>query len=101
MLLFSLLTATAPSGVLLKAHYRQVPGTDPEYAQGAVEKNDLAHREIVTMVWLILVEEPGHPDDWRHRLESVTDPKHGSWTVERASAEEVEAVRSGRIMLQK
>lgn len=101
MLLFSLLTAAAPSGVLLKARYRQVPGTDPEYAQGAVEKNDLAHREIVSMVWLILVDEPGDPDEWRNRLQSVTDSKHGSWTVERASAEEVEAVRVGRITLQK
>lgn len=101
MLLFSLLTAAAPSGVLLKAHYRQVPGTDPEYAQGAVEKNDLAHREIVPMVWLILVDEPGDPDDWRNRLQSVTDSKHGSWSVERASAEDVEGVRSGRITLQK
>jgi hypothetical protein len=53
------------------------------------------------MVWLILVDEPGEPRDWRNRLQSVTDPKHGSWTVERASAEEVEAVRSGRITLQK
>src|SRR5258706_16090772 len=97
MLLFSLLTATAPSGVLLKAHYRQVPRTDPEYAQGAVEKNDLAHREVEPMTWLILVDEPADPDDWRHRLDSVTDPKHGSWSVTRASAEEVEAGGAGKV----
>ena len=42
----------APAGVLLKAHYRQVPGTDPEYAQVAVEKNQLAHREVESMFWL-------------------------------------------------
>lgn len=101
MLLFSVLTAAAPAGVLLKAHYRQVPGTDPEYAQGAVEKNQLAHREVESMFWLILVDEPGDPDEWRQHLDSVTDPKHGSWTVTRASSEEAEAVRSGKIVLQR
>ena len=87
--------------VLLEAHYRQVPNTDPSYAQGAIEKNDLAHREIEPMVWLILVDEPGDPDTWRQRLDAVTDPKHGSWSVANATTEEVEAVRTGKVTLQK
>jgi hypothetical protein len=100
-MLFSAITATAPSGALLKARYRQVEGTDPSYGQGAIEKNDLAHREIEPMIWLILVDEPGDPATWQNRLAEVTSSKNGSWSVERASPEEVEAVRTGKIALQK
>jgi hypothetical protein len=100
-MLVSTITAAAPSGALLKARYRQVEGTDPSYAQGAIEKNDLPHHEIEPMVWLILVDEPGDPTAWQRRLTEVTRPQHGSWSVERASAAEVEAVRAGRVTLQK
>jgi hypothetical protein len=96
-----MLAATAPAGVLLEARYRQVAGSNPEYAQGAVEKNDLPHREVRPMVWVILVDEPGDPDEWRQRLDAVTDPKHGSWSVGKATPEEIEGVRSGTITLQK
>jgi len=90
-----------PSDVLLKARYTAVKGTDPEYGQGAIERNDLPHREIEHFVWLILVEQPGDPAEWRKRLNDAVDPKHGSFTVERATAEEEEAVRSGRITMQR
>ena len=100
MVLFSVLTAAANPGTLLKAHYRQVEGTDPSYGQGAIERNELAHREVEPFLWLILVDD-GDTDDWRRRLDAVTDPKHGSWSVTKASPEEVEAVRSGKIKLQK
>ena len=86
--------------VLLKAHYTQVTGSDPEYAQGAIERNDLPHREISRFVWLIQVPGPDDPSEWQRRLNAAVDPKHGSFSVERASAEEQRRVKSGEITLQ-
>ena len=86
--------------VLLKAHYTQVPGTDPEYGQGAIERNDLAHREIEHFVWLIETED-GSPDEWEKKLNASVDPKHGSFSVECATADEEERVRNGTITLQR
>ncbi|HJW96472.1 MAG TPA: hypothetical protein VJ901_22875 [Thermoanaerobaculia bacterium] len=85
--------------VLLKAHYTQVPGTDPEYAQGAIERNEVAHREISHFVWVF--EAEGTPDSWEKRLNASVDPKHGSFTVECATADEEERVRNGTIELQR
>jgi len=85
--------------VLLKARYTSIPGTDPEYAQGAIERNELAHREIEHFVWVF--EAEGEPSEWEHRLNATVDPKHGSFTVECATAEEEESVRNGTIALQK
>jgi hypothetical protein len=85
--------------VLLKAHYTAMPGTDPEYAQGAIERNELAHREIEHFVWVF--EAEGTPEEWEKRLNASVDPKHGSFTVECATADEEERVRNGTIQLQK
>jgi len=52
--------------VLLKARYTSVPGTDPEYAQGAIERNELAHREVEQFVWVF--EAEGTPEEWERRL---------------------------------
>lgn len=87
--------------VLLRASYTQVAGSDPEYAQGAIEKNDLSHREVSHLVWLIEVEEPGLPHEWERRLNEAVDPGHGCFTVERATSAEQDRVRSGEITLQK
>ena len=87
--------------VLLKARYTAVEGTDPEYGQGAIERNELRHHPLPHLEWLILVEAPGDPSEWQARLNAAVDPKHGSFTVERASAEEEKAVREGRVTLQK
>ena len=100
MLVFLLCLAMNDS-MILKARYAQVPGTDAEYAQGAIERCGLAHREIERFVWLIAVEPPGDPGEWQQRLNAAVDPKHGRFSVACASAEEVEAVRSGRIVLQR
>jgi len=86
--------------VLLKAHYTSMPGADPEYGQGAIERNDLAHREIEHFVWLIQPES-GDPDEWQRKLNAAVDPTHGSFTVECATAEEEQAVRDGTITLQR
>lgn len=86
--------------VILKARYTQVPGTDAEYAQGAIERCEVAHREVERFVWLIAVEAPGDLAEWQAKLNANVDPKHGRFAVARASAAEVEAVRSGKIVLQ-
>ena len=87
--------------MLLKARYAQVPGTDPSYGQGAIERNDLAHREIEPFVWLIQVEEPGDPATWRANLNAAVSPEHGSFTVECATPEEESALAAGKITLQR
>ena|SRR5690242_8409625 len=86
--------------VLLKARYTQVSGTDPEYAQGAIERNDLAHREIAHFVWVFQTED-GTPEEWERRLNASVDRKHGSFAVECASPEEEQGVRDGTITLQR
>jgi len=85
--------------VLLKARYTSVPGTDPEYAQGAIERNELAHREIEQFVWVF--EAEGSPEEWERRLNGTVDPMHGSFTVECATADEEAGVRDGTITLQR
>src|SRR5947207_10228091 len=84
--------------IILKAIYTPVPNTDREYAQSAIERNELAHREIARNVWLIEVPEP---DDWQTRLNAAVDRKHGSFRVTDASDEEKKKVESGEITLQK
>jgi hypothetical protein len=86
---------------LLKATYTPVPKSDPEYAQGAIERIDVPHREIARFVWIIAVPEPG---DWESRLNAALDskdgPLHGSFSVTLPSAEEERDVAEGRIVLQ-
>jgi hypothetical protein len=91
----------APEDVVLKVRYAAVEGTDPSYGQGAIERNDLRHRPLPNLEWLILVETTADPAEWQARLNDTVNPKHGSFTVECASAEEERAVREGRITMQK
>jgi hypothetical protein len=87
--------------VLLKARYTLVEGTDPEYGQGAIERNELLHHSLPHLEWLILVESPATPEEWQTKLNAAVDRKHGSFTVECASAEEEKAVREGKITMQR
>jgi hypothetical protein len=93
--------AAMNNDVLLKARYTAVEGTDPEYGQGAIERNELRHHPLPRLEWLILVEAPGDPATWQAKLNAAVDPKHGSFVVERASSEEEEMVRSGKITMQR
>jgi hypothetical protein len=86
---------------LLKARYTAVPESDPEYAQGAIERHELPHREIEPFVWLIQVPSPGEPAEWTRRLNDAVDARHGSFRVENATDEERRRVESGEITLQK
>jgi len=87
--------------VILKALYTPVPNTNPEYAQSAIERNDLAHREIARNVWLIRVGDPGDPSEWQQRLNAAVEAKHGAFRVIHATAEEERKVESGEVTLQK
>jgi hypothetical protein len=87
--------------VILKALYTPVPGSNPEYAQSAIERNDLAHREIARNVWLIRVPEPGDTSEWQRKLNDAVDPKHGAFRVIHATADEERKVESGEMKLQK
>ena len=87
--------------LLLKATYHAVEGSDPEYGQGAIEKQDLAHREIAKMVWLIEVSPPADPGQWQARLNEGVDPAHGSFRLAQPSAEEQRKVDAGEWPLQR
>jgi len=87
--------------VLLKVRYIGIEGTDPEYGQGAIERNELRHKPVTHSEWLILVEAPGDPDTWRARLNAAVDPKHGSFVVECPTAEEEASVRAGTVAFQR
>jgi hypothetical protein len=86
---------------LLEARYSAAPGSDPEYAQGAIERHELAHREIEPFVWLIQVPAPANAAEWTRKLNEAVEPRHGSFRVGPASPEERRKVDSGEIILQK
>src|ERR1041385_3298933 len=102
MLIF-LFVLAMHDNVILEARYTQVPNTDAEYAQGAIERCELRHREIARFVWLIAVEPPGNPAEWQGEpaKHGPTERRRGRCCVQRATVEEEEAVRSGKIVLQR
>ncbi|MCU1348861.1 MAG: hypothetical protein JWO56_1891 [Acidobacteria bacterium] len=87
--------------VLLRARYVPLPDTNPEYGQGAIERNDLAHREVERFVWLIQVDDPADPAAWQERLNEAVDPRHGSFAVECATADDERDVAGGRVTFQR
>jgi hypothetical protein len=94
-----LLALHAPEDSVLKARYIAVEGTDVEYGQGAVERNELLHHPLSHLTWLIVADVT--PADLQSKLNAAVDPKHGSFVVECASEEEEAAVRSGKITMQR
>jgi len=94
-----LLALHAPEDSVLKARYIAVEGTDPEYGQGAIERNELLHHPLPHLTWLIVAE--GSAEEWQTKLNASVAPKHGSFVVECASEEEERAVRSGKITMQR
>ena len=87
--------------ILLKARYIAVEGTDPEYGQSAIERNELRHHPMPHFEWLILVEAPADVAEWQAKLNAAVDRKHGSFVVECASAEDEAAMREGKITMQR
>jgi hypothetical protein len=96
-----MIMALVLSVVLLEARYTPVPDSNPEYAQGAIEKCDLRHGRVADLVWVIEVSAPADIGEWQKRLNDAVEPKHGRFAVARATPEEEEMVRSGRIVLQR
>jgi len=94
-----LLALHAPEDSVLKARYIAVEGTDVEYGQGAIERNELLHHPLPKLQWLIVTDRS--TEDLQTKLNDAVDPKHGSFVVECASEEEEQAVRSGKITLQR
>jgi hypothetical protein len=94
-----LLALHAPEDSVLKARYNAVEGTNPEYGQGAIERNELLHHPLPHLEWLILTDIT--PAELQSKLNAAVDPKHGSFVVECASEEEEKAVRSGKIAMQR
>jgi hypothetical protein len=74
-------------------------GPDAEYAQGAIERRELPHFPITKDVWIFAAD--GDPDTWQTRLNDSLGPHHGSFAVRCATAEEIDAVTSGQIELQR
>lgn len=85
---------------VIKARYKPVEGTDIEYGQGAIERNELPHREIAPLVWLLKVPVPPDLPHWQKKLNDAVDPKHGSFTVEYPTTDEQRRVESGEITFQ-
>ena len=94
-----LLALHAPEDSVLKARYIAVEGTDVEYAQGAIERNELLHHPLPHLQWLIVADVT--PAELQSKLNAAVDPRHGSFVVECASEEEEQAVRSGKIAMQR
>ena len=86
---------------LFKARYIPVEATDPEYGQGAIERNELRHHPLPHLQWLILTDEPTSTAELQAKLNAAVDPSHGSFLVEAPSADEEEQVRSGTIEFQR
>lgn len=86
--------------MLLKVRYIAVEGTDVEYGQGAIERNELEHSVLGPADWLIRVAPPADSLQWNARLDASVDPKHGRFHVERPTDEELRRVESGEITFQ-
>lgn len=95
------MSEAATNDVLLEARYTAVEGSDPEYAQGAIERYELPHREIERMVWLIRVSGPADVAGWTRNLNEAVDPQHGSFKVAPATDEQRRKVECGEVTLQK
>ena len=87
--------------MILKVRYIAVEGTDIEYGQGAIERNELEHSVLGTTTWLIRVAVPGDARAWDAKLNASVDPHHGCFHVEQPTEEELRRVKSGEITFQK
>ena len=84
---------------LMRAKYTPAAGADREHGQGAIERLELAHREIEQNHWLIAAPDDSIPN-WTSRLKAALPKGTGTFEVSAASHEECEKVRAGEIQLQ-
>jgi hypothetical protein len=104
-LLFSIVprlsAGTEEKTMILKVRYTAVEGTDIEYGQGAIERNELEHGVLDTSTWLIRIAAPGDPRSWEAKLNASVDPSHGCFHIEQPTEEELRRVESGEVAFQK
>jgi len=84
---------------LMRAKYTPAAGADREHGQGAIERLELAHREIEQNQWLIAAPDDSIPD-WTSRLNAALPEETGTFELSAASDEECEKVKTGEIQLQ-
>lgn len=84
---------------LMSATFTPATGADREHGQGAIERLELAHREIQQNLWLIATPDDSVPE-WTSRLNAVLPEGTGTFSLSVASEEETEKVRTGEIQLQ-
>lgn len=84
---------------LMSAKFTPAAGADREHGQGAIERLELAHREVEQNRWLITTPDESVPG-WTSRLNAVLTEGTGRFEVSVASDEECEKVRTGEIKLQ-
>jgi hypothetical protein len=84
----------------LKARYLAVDGTDIEHGQGAIERNEVPHHPLESVVWLIRVPQPGDPIEWQRRLNVAVDRSLGSFEIEQPTPDELRRVETGEIQFQ-
>ena len=102
VVIIGLLSMNEPDqNVARKAIYRPAEGSNVEYGQGAIERNDLPHAEVEPNVWFILVPEPGACDEWARKLNAAVESQHGSFDVKPLSTEEQQRVDRGEIAFQR
>src|SRR5687767_4123810 len=85
---------------ILKARYLAVDGTDIEHGQGAIERNEVPHHPLESVVWLIRVPRPGDPTEWQRRLNAALNKSLGSFEIEQPTPDEVRRVETGEIRFQ-
>jgi hypothetical protein len=99
-ILFSAPIMASEAFCILKVRYLAVEGTDIEYGQGAIERNELAHSPLEPVVWLIRVPAPGEPAEWQRRLDAAVDRSLGTFEVEQPTPDEMRRVDAGEIRFQ-
>lgn len=86
--------------MILKAIYLPVEGSDVEYGQGAIERNELPHAPLSDTEWLIRVDAVSGASEWQSRLNRSVDAAHGRFCVETPAPEELQRVTRGEIAFQ-
>lgn len=86
--------------MILKAIYLPAEGSDVEYGQGAIERNELSHAPLSDTQWLIRVDSSRDASEWQARLNRSVEAAHGSFRIETPAPEELERVASGAIAFQ-
>ncbi len=95
-----LAAGTEEKKMILKVRYIAVKGTDIEYGQGAIERNELEHGVLDSSTWLIRIA-PSDPRSWEAKLNASVDPNHGCFLIEQPTEEELRGVESDEITFQK